>query len=333
MEGLISVIVPVYNVEKYLNECIESVLKQTYKNFELLLIDDGSSDSSPKICDDYAKQDERVKVVHKQNAGVSAARNTGLDIAKGEYVTFIDSDDFVSEDYLQLLLQNMLDGISVVIFGECKLYDNGCISKVNHRLKSGCYSFSKIKNDLIDDGSMSGFTFPSVWSVLYKTNLINMYSIRFNENIKYNEDGLFNVVYIIKTKQDVYVDFDCAPYVYRENLTSVTKTVDVTSEKYHKNMALIVHNLNEVVKETSNLEILTQMCRRNVTLFLAEIIYLSRVKKLTYAVFRQKYCDYNIKNNLKHLNIKILNKKKKIVYYLLKFRCLRLICLLFNSLI
>ena len=99
----ISIIIPVYNTEKYLRRCIESVLSQSFTDFELILVDDGSKDSSPQICDEYASQDKRVRVIHKVNGGVSAARNDGLDIAKGEYVTFIDSDDWVEREYLQSL--------------------------------------------------------------------------------------------------------------------------------------------------------------------------------------------------------------------------------------
>lgn len=101
---LISVIVPVYKVEKYLSNCIESVLHQSYSNWELILVDDGSPDQCPLICDEFASCDDRIKVVHKENGGLSSARNAGLDIFKGDYVTFLDSDDFWHEDYLKIML-------------------------------------------------------------------------------------------------------------------------------------------------------------------------------------------------------------------------------------
>ena len=99
----ISIIVPVYNSEKYLGVCIDSILSQSFRDFELILVDDGSKDSSAQICDEYASQDKRVRVIHKVNGGVSAARNDGLDIAKGEYVTFIDSDDWVEREFLSTI--------------------------------------------------------------------------------------------------------------------------------------------------------------------------------------------------------------------------------------
>ena len=103
MDELISVIVPVYNVEKYISRCIESIMKQTYKNIEIILIDDGSTDNSGKICDEYSLKDDRINVIHKKNGGLSDARNTGLDIAKGKYISLIDSDDFVSKFFIETL--------------------------------------------------------------------------------------------------------------------------------------------------------------------------------------------------------------------------------------
>lgn len=101
---LVTIIVAIYNGEKYLNECVDSILSQTYKNLEIILVDDGSSDDCPKICDEYAKKDERIKVIHKENGGVSSARNAALEIIEGDYVCIIDQDDWVSDDYVEYLL-------------------------------------------------------------------------------------------------------------------------------------------------------------------------------------------------------------------------------------
>lgn len=105
MNPLISVIVPVYNVERYLNQCIDSILAQTYKDFELILVDDGSKDKSGEICDEYVKKDSRIRVFHKKNGGVSSARNYGIDNAQGTYICFVDSDDWVDETYLEDMLK------------------------------------------------------------------------------------------------------------------------------------------------------------------------------------------------------------------------------------
>lgn len=104
---LLSIIVPVYNVEKYLSDCINSILNQTYRDFELILIDDGSTDLSGKICDEYSKKDSRIKVIHKNNMGCSAARNTGINFATGDLVAFADSDDLIDSDMYDILIENI----------------------------------------------------------------------------------------------------------------------------------------------------------------------------------------------------------------------------------
>lgn len=107
-EPLISVIVPVYNVEKYLDKCVDSIVNQTYKNLEIILVDDGSPDNCPKMCDNWAKKDKRIKVIHKENGGVSSARNVGIDNAKGEYIGFVDSDDWTEKKYIQKLYEVLI---------------------------------------------------------------------------------------------------------------------------------------------------------------------------------------------------------------------------------
>ena len=107
IEELVTLIVPVYNVEKYLHVCIQSILDQSYKNLEIILIDDESKDMSRKICDEYAMSDNRIKVVHKKNEGVSRARNVGLEMATGNYIGFIDSDDYIEKDMIKVLMDNI----------------------------------------------------------------------------------------------------------------------------------------------------------------------------------------------------------------------------------
>lgn len=108
----ISCIVPVYNVEKYLRRCVDSILNQTFTDFELILVDDGSLDNSPAICDEYAVKDSRIKVIHKVNGGVSSARNVGLDVAKGEWICFVDSDDLIEADYMQKMYEAAINNNS-----------------------------------------------------------------------------------------------------------------------------------------------------------------------------------------------------------------------------
>lgn len=147
---LISVIIPVYKVEKYLDECIQSVINQTYKNLEIILVDDGSPDNCGKICDEYAKKDNRIKVIHKENGGLSSARNAGLDIARGEYISFIDSDDYVSKDFIKNMSIQMANA-DLIICGMKNVYkeDEKCDEKENVVIKNETLTFIEANQKLI----------------------------------------------------------------------------------------------------------------------------------------------------------------------------------------
>lgn len=124
--GLVSVIVPVYKVEDELKRCVESLLGQTYRNIEIILVDDGSPDSCPQICDDFAQKDKRIKVIHKDNGGLASARNKGLDLAKGVFITFVDSDDWVESDFVETLINNLMrEKADISIIGYTMIWDNG----------------------------------------------------------------------------------------------------------------------------------------------------------------------------------------------------------------
>lgn len=130
----ISIIVPVYNVEKYLEKCVDSILNQTFKDFELILVDDGSPDNSGLICDQYAEKDSRVKVIHKENGGLSSARNAGIDIARGKYLGFIDSDDYIAEDMYELLYNNIIrEKADLSICGIYHVYEGKKLEKKSEK--------------------------------------------------------------------------------------------------------------------------------------------------------------------------------------------------------
>lgn len=127
--SLISVIVPIYKVQDYLKECIESIINQTYSDIEVILVDDGSPDRCPQMCDEWAKRDSRIRVVHKKNGGLSSARNAGLDVAKGEYISFVDSDDFICKDALENLYNRIKDDKSIgITSGLIYRYQDGSIN-------------------------------------------------------------------------------------------------------------------------------------------------------------------------------------------------------------
>ena len=152
MEDLISVVVPIYNVENYIKKCVDSILSQTYKNLEIILVDDGSPDNCPQICDEYAQKDNRIKVIHKENGGLSDARNAGIDISKGKFITFIDSDDYIEKDYVEVLYNSIKENASDMAIGSHKaIYDNGTILNKETGEKSVLDSKNVLERILYDE--------------------------------------------------------------------------------------------------------------------------------------------------------------------------------------
>lgn len=212
----ISVIVPVYNVEKYLEECIDSLLAQTFKNLEIILVDDGSTDTSGQICDRYAENHpEIIRVIHKNNGGLSSARNAGMDIAKGRYLGFVDSDDAILpamyEDLYNLAKNHGADIIDSYILK----WDNSINKKISGDIK-GIISGEELFRSIIDMNSNS-----TVWNKLFKRELIG--SLRFIDGIT-NEDLPFQCNLLLSQDVSVYVT-DSAYYRYRETPGSITHTL------------------------------------------------------------------------------------------------------------
>lgn len=210
----ISIIVPVYKVEKYLNRCLDSIIAQTFTDWECILIDDGSPDNSGEICDDYAKKDERFVVIHQENAGVSAARNAGLDITKGEYITFVDSDDWVENSFLQEQYSDIVsDDYDVCI---CGFVGN---KKKRYQILN-CF---EAKTKLFEEEGTGGYSVLR----LIKKEIIN--NVRYNTSIYYLEDTDFfyrlynNCTKILWTDKPLYNYFD--------NENSVTREKGITSHK------------------------------------------------------------------------------------------------------
>ena len=201
----ISVIVPVYNAEKYLHRCVDSILVQTFKDFELLLIDDGSKDRSGEICDEYARKYERVRVWHKENGGVSSARNVGLDNARGKWVTFVDSDDWVCDDWLYTFVDN-LEETDAVVTGF-----NFVTSDKIRPFKMECQSENPARvADYLNKERNYGF----LWCKCFNRSLIEKNILRFDEKMRFLEDEEFVCRYWAKSKKIKVVNHVTYNYVF-----------------------------------------------------------------------------------------------------------------------
>lgn len=210
----ISVIIPVYNVKKYLKKCINSVISQTYKNLEIILVDDGSPDSCPEMCDDFAKKDTRIKVIHKKNGGLSSARNAGLDITTGQYVYFLDSDDYIEKETLETMLTTMQKNkVDIVIAGAQPFY----IGKNKpERFDYMVNYFNTTNEQSIFKPKSIMKLFPVAWGKLYKKNIIDKYNLHFDEGL-INEDESFNWYYNTKIKHGIFIPNKFYNYLIRQD--------------------------------------------------------------------------------------------------------------------
>ncbi|MGN0335851.1 MAG: glycosyltransferase family 2 protein [Lachnospiraceae bacterium] len=218
MEPLISVIIPVYKVENYLERCVQSVLAQTYENTEILLIDDGSPDRCPKMCDDYAGRYEKIRVFHQENRGLSGARNTGIRHAKGEYLAFVDSDDLLSPYYLESLYHALISTCSDL--SQCRweyVHGNEILESYNAQAEITCYSGREMLSRLY---IQTGAYYVVAWNKLYKKELFE--EIRYPEG-KIHEDEATTYRIFDKVRRAAVVDNALYGYFVGMNSTSITR--------------------------------------------------------------------------------------------------------------
>lgn len=228
-DKLISVIVPIYNAEAYLSRCIDSILGQKYKNIELILVDDGSTDSSAKVCDEYATKDARVKVYHQRNSGVSAARNNGIDKSKGDYIAFVDADDYLDRNFAgEILKQATKNNADYVCCGYKRVY-NDHEEVINGDGSRQTMSPDELPIDLLNVQNGHGFAHMK----LIKKSAIG--DARFDEKIKVGEDALFNIVLCKNINKAVIYNKPLYNYVFNSN--SVVRKYDKKyPDKYLQSM-------------------------------------------------------------------------------------------------
>lgn len=193
----LSIVVPVYNVEKYLDRCISSILSQTFSDWEMILVDDGSKDNCPHICDIYSEKDDRIKVIHKENGGLSSARNAGLNAAIGTYVGFVDSDDTVNPDMYSKMIEIIKQtGVDFVMSDYIRIPASGLPYLKTLAIRDGLYSKIDISEEiypsLIMGSNIDYGPLLSVWHCLYCTDFLRKHDLCFDDDIRWSEDNIFN---------------------------------------------------------------------------------------------------------------------------------------------
>ncbi|WP_181884504.1 glycosyltransferase family 2 protein [Neobacillus piezotolerans] len=272
----VSIIIPVFNVEKYLKKCIDSVIKQSYKEIEIILVNDGSTDASGEICDEYALKDRRIIVIHKKNEGVSSARNTGLEISSGQYIMFIDSDDYIDLKMVEILLSSILKDNSDLVMCGYIIVSYGKFTKIE--CKEKLLKNKQLICEYIAENYLPGCV-NSPCNKLYKRNLITHY---FEENQFLGEDLLFNLDYLKSSNTMSCID-ECLYYYRRENYESLSlrfqEDLLMTTQQLHSRLICFL-------KESANKEINYDAI--NIYLFKTTISYLVGLVNISQNSFEYK---------------------------------------------
>ncbi|MDE6475096.1 MAG: glycosyltransferase [Clostridia bacterium] len=256
---MLSVIVPVYNAEKFLIKCVDSILAQTYKNIEVILVDDGSTDGSLYICKDFAKRDSRIKVLHKTNGGSTSAYLEGLRASKGEFITFVDSDDWIDINMYEKMMSHFNDDINLVfckhnmVFCNIGNEDEGKIGEIDFGIKEGVFNRENINVFFIKPNKKC--VSQSRCNKIYRREDLLLIVPLLDENIVFAEDVLLNYLFFIsRFKRGYYVDE--ALYHYRYNNLSVSTNFN---EKKLSDLNLIYHKLNEFDKSGNFAKLINSM--------------------------------------------------------------------------
>ena len=241
----ISIIIPVFNAEKFLRQCVASVIGQAYRDLEIILVDDGSTDESPKICDEFAAEDSRIIAVHQANGGVSVARNIGLEKATGDWITFIDADDYIQENYFRIIhVDTKTDWIHLNMERDnyYKGYESVNFENQEYTVQEFVAKYSLYPH------------FPEAWAKFFKRDIIERNNLRFNNNLKFGEDSLFNLSYLKFCNKISTTDI--SRYVYKNGEGGLSKlTYDVINDS---NLFL------EIEKELSQYQYPDAFCNKTI---------------------------------------------------------------------
>jgi len=282
---LISVIIPVYNAEECLEICLRGILKQTFVNFEIILIDDGSTDSSLDICNKFALQNQKISVFHQSNVGVSKARNKGLDEARGKYIVFVDADDKVLPNYLELFIYDKEIPEGTLVLQGHLIEKNGVIQNLN--LSKTEYYYKNLHENPLSE---SFLLFGPPWSKLFEMKLIKRHNLRFEGVVSSNEDGIFHLKYLMHIKAVKKVS-ECG-YIYVKRDTKTITTRLYSFEELLTGLNIMLPLIKNVIKKYK--------VKEKAYLNGLYVIPLLRLELAVTSLYRNKYRK-NRKNRLSSL--------------------------------
>lgn len=334
----ISIIVPVYNVEKYIDRCLQSLISQTYKDIEIIIINDGSTDNSLQICEKYAQNDKRIKLYSKKNEGLGLTRNYGIDKSNGDYIAFVDSDDFVTENMCESLLEAAEQYNAEVVYGNVYYYDNGMTKEKNKIIETTVWQKNEVSDFLLDligtKPSEKNDTIMevSVWKALFKKEVFEKFKIRFVSEREYiSEDIIFDIDFLSKVNKVVAIkDF---VYYYCVNPNSLSKSFRADRfEKVKKLYFKIIDMLKKYYPQEKFQERTDRLLLARARTNIRQIVKHRKVlnKKETKEAIMKICNDKDLKEILDRYNINSLPKKYSLVAKLIKWKKYNLLILVFS---
>lgn len=313
-KDLVSIIVPVYNVQDYLERCIKSLINQSYKNLEIILVNDGSKDNSKLICEKYKGKDNRIKVINQENKGVSIARNRGIEESKGIFLTFVDGDDWIESDYIKIMVDKIINTNADMIFcGFNKIYKNN-IEKINLMSQESTMTNREFLKSILRVQNGCG----NIWAKLIRKDIVK--DIRFESNLIVAEDALFNLKLCKNIRKIIYIPLNL--YNYQINSSSVVRKFENDYyNKYLEAMNFISKYLNNNYK--NDLEI-----QKSISTFIVYHIILIAVNYCCHPDNQEnsikslkKICNIELfKEALKNSNYECLSFTRKVTLFTLKHK-------------
>lgn len=256
----LSIIVPAYNVEAYLQQCVDSILQQTFTDFELILVDDGSKDSTGKICDEYAGQDERVIVIHKENGGLVSARKAGIQRATGEYATYVDGDDWIAADMFSRLCAKAKETNADIVIADYMKAGNQ-EEPQSQNMQEGFYSKGRLEQEvyphMLCEEEYFSFGFqPSLWGKIFKREILFPFQMKVNEKIRLGEDAACSYACLLKAETVYYLKHEYL-YFYRMRESSISHSM--IHSYFTEEILLLINSMKEVFEEYPQYSMLPQL--------------------------------------------------------------------------
>lgn len=317
----LSIIITLYNAERYLRECVESVLNQDYQDFELILIDDGSKDHSLDICREYEKSDSRIHVITQKNQGCTAARKTGMRVVKGQYVSFIDSDDWLDSSMYEKMCQKAKDySADIVICDFYTAYKDGIV-KITQEIDGGFYSKEKLCEEiypelLCDCKARNKFykILPAVWNKIFKKEIIEEYLLQANDQIKLGEDIVRVYPSLVKAENMYYLKHEYL-YFYRQRKGSMTREYDI---KYLGNLNALVLDMEKFWVKDKGMECqLAGYTCHMVEEAIENMVFLGAPKDIKEG-FIHSYKGSEVERLVRKYNTNFLSRFQRLKFFLLK---------------